>query len=346
MGIEFGVFDHMDRGGRTIGEVYAMRLALCEAYDEAGFRGYHLAEHHATSLGMSPSPGIFLSSVAQRTRRLRFGPAVYVLPTYEPLRLIEEICMLDQLSGGRFELGVGRGFSPFELAYFGVGHLQSRARFDEVFDVVKKGLTSEVLNHNGPHFNFTDVPMALQPVQRPHPPIWQGVTRVESAVPAARAKVNMIMNGPAARILPATNRYRQEWKAAHGDLPLGFMGLTRHIHVADSDKEAEATARQAYGVWYQSNAELWKRYQTESLIFPKTFEDAMRTQVAIVGSPDTVRARIAEDIGASGCNYFVGRYAFGDMSLAQALRSVELMKSEVMPHFSAEQNEQVLKVSA
>ena len=113
-----------------------------------------------------------------------------------------------------------------------------------------------------------------------------------------------------------------------------MMGLTRHIHVADTDAEAEATARQAYGVWYNSNAELWRRFQTESLIFPKTYDEAMRNKVAIVGSPETVRARIAEDMSGSGCNYFVGRYAFGDVKLEQVLRSVELMKNEVMPHFA------------
>ncbi|MFM9968067.1 MAG: LLM class flavin-dependent oxidoreductase [Burkholderiales bacterium] len=334
MSIQFGVFDHMDQGGRPIAEVYAMRLALCEAYDEAGFRAYHVAEHHATTLGMSPSPGIFLSAVAQRTKRLRFGPAVYVLPTYDPLRLIEEICMLDQMSGGRFELGVGRGFSPFELAYFGVGHLHSRARFDEVLEIVKQGLTSEVLNHKGALYNYADVPMVLQPVQRPHPPLWQGVTRVEGAAQAARNRVNMIMNGPVARIRPATDRYRLEWKSAHGDAPLPMLGLTRHIHVADTDAEAEASARQAYAVWYQSNAELWRRYQTESLIFAKTYDEAIRNKVAIVGSPETVRARIEEDMQGSGCNYFVGRYVFGDLGLQQAQRSIELMKMEVMPHFS------------
>ena len=335
MGIQFGVFDHMDRGGRSISDVYAMRLALCEAYDDAGFRAYHIAEHHATSLGMSPSPGIFLSAVAQRTRRLRLGPAVYVLPTYEPLRLIEEICMLDQLSAGRFELGVGRGFSPFELAYFGVGHLQSRARFDEVLEIVKKGLTSEVLTHKGPLFNYVDVPMVLQPVQRPHPPIWQGVTGVQGAAQAARNGVNMIVNGPVDRIRPATERFKSEWKSTHGEAAMPLIGLTRHIHVADTDRQAEATARQAYGIWYNSNAELWRRFQTESLIFPKTYDEAMRSKVAIVGSPETVFARIAEEMNGSGCNYFVGRYAFGDITLTHVLRCIELMKSEVMPRFSS-----------
>ena len=131
MPLEFGIFDHLDIGDFPIGELYANRLRMVEAYDEAGFYAYHLAEHHATTLGMAPSPGIFLSAVAQRTTRLRLGPMVYVLPLHEPLRLIEEICMLDQLSGGRLELGIGRGFSPFELAYFGVGHLEARPMFSK-----------------------------------------------------------------------------------------------------------------------------------------------------------------------------------------------------------------------
>ena len=97
--MRFGIFDHLDDGGVPLGQLFEERLQLIEAYDRAGFYGYHLAEHHATPLGYAPSPGVFLSAVAQRTRRLRFGPMVYLLPLYHPLRLIEEICMLDQMSG-------------------------------------------------------------------------------------------------------------------------------------------------------------------------------------------------------------------------------------------------------
>src|SRR5262249_58691603 len=97
------------------------RLQLVEAYDAAGFHAYHLAEHHATPLGMAPSPGVFLAAVAQRTRNLRFGALVYALPLHHPLRMIEEICMLDHLSGGRVDIGFGRGSSPIELAHFGAG---------------------------------------------------------------------------------------------------------------------------------------------------------------------------------------------------------------------------------
>ena len=109
--MKFGVFDHMDRGTVPLGEQYENRLKLIEAYDRAGIRTYHLAEHHATPLGMAPSPSVFLAAVAQRTRRLRFGPLVYTLPMYHPLRVAEEICMLDQMSGGRLDIGVGRGIS-------------------------------------------------------------------------------------------------------------------------------------------------------------------------------------------------------------------------------------------
>ena len=131
MRCEFGIFDHLDRGGRDLSDVYGERLSMLRAYDEAGFYAYHLAEHHGTTLGMAPSPGIFLAAAAQRTKRLRLGPMLYVLPLHDPVRLIEEICMLDQLSDGRLELGMGKGFSPFEAAFFGVSHLEAASIYDE-----------------------------------------------------------------------------------------------------------------------------------------------------------------------------------------------------------------------
>ena len=109
--MEFGIFDHLDRSGLPLKEYYEARLKLIETYDRSGFYAYHVAEHHSTPLGMAPSPSVFLSAIAQRTRRLRFGPLVYALPLHHPLRLVEEICMLDHLSGGRLEIGFGRGSS-------------------------------------------------------------------------------------------------------------------------------------------------------------------------------------------------------------------------------------------
>ena len=145
--VSFGIFDQVDRGDEPLGTLYEQRLRLVAAADAAGFRAYHVAEHHATPLGMAPTPGIYLAAVAQRTRRMRFGPLVYLLPLYTPLRLIEEICMLDQLSGGRFELGVGRGISPYELAYSGVDFLAAQEIYEESLEIILAGLRGGRLTH-------------------------------------------------------------------------------------------------------------------------------------------------------------------------------------------------------
>src|SRR5207344_1503668 len=138
----FGLFDWIDRSAVPLHQLYKERLQLLEAADAASFFCYHLAEHHATPLGMAPSPALFLAAAAQVTRRIRLGPLVYLLPLYNPLRLIEEVCMLDHLSGGRLELGIGRGVTPYELRYFGVDPDDTRAMFNEALTVLAAGLTN------------------------------------------------------------------------------------------------------------------------------------------------------------------------------------------------------------
>src|SRR3954469_4324068 len=120
MSLAFGVFDHLDASGAPLRDFYEDRLKLAELYDRLGLYCYQVAEHHSTPLGMAPSPSVFLSALAQRTKRINFGPLVYTLPLYHPIRLIEEICMLDQMSGGRFQFGVGKGISPIEVRYYGL----------------------------------------------------------------------------------------------------------------------------------------------------------------------------------------------------------------------------------
>src|SRR5881394_3163860 len=134
--MQFGIFDQNDHGPYPLTEQYENRLQLIEFYDRAGFRTYHMSEHHSTPLNLTPSPSVFLAAVTQRTRRIRLGALVYVLPTHHPLRLAEEICMLDHLSGGRVEVGIGRGASPHELDYFGVDHDQAQAMYVEAYNVI------------------------------------------------------------------------------------------------------------------------------------------------------------------------------------------------------------------
>ena len=194
--MKFGIFDHLDRSDLSLKDYYEARLKLIEAYDQAGFYAYHVAEHHSTPLGMAPSPSVFLAAVAQRTRRIRFGPLVYALPLYHPIRLIEEICMLDQISGGRLEIGFGRGASSTETSFYGLDPAKAQQIYAEGLELVIQGLSKRMLNFRGDFFSFENVPMELEPLQKPHPPIWYGVHSVDSAERAARKGLHVVSLDP------------------------------------------------------------------------------------------------------------------------------------------------------
>ena len=136
--MKVGLFDHVEAADRPLSTLFDERLTFAQAADEAGIYCLHVAEHHATPLNLIPVPGVYLGAVARLTRRIRFGPLVYLLPLYSPLRLIEEICILDHLSHGRLEVGVGRGVSPYELGYHKVDHDKSRDIFIEAFDCTEE----------------------------------------------------------------------------------------------------------------------------------------------------------------------------------------------------------------
>ena len=169
--MKIGLFDHVERGDRPLATLFDERLTFVKAADEAGIYCLHVAEHHATPLNMVPVPGVYLGAVARATKRMRLGPLVYLLPLYSPLRLIEEICMLDHLSHGRLEVGVGRGVSPFELKYHKIEHDDSRDIFIDAFNCISAGLTADTLNYSGTHYQYENVPIALRPLQQPHPAV-------------------------------------------------------------------------------------------------------------------------------------------------------------------------------
>ncbi len=330
--MEFGIFDHLDHTGAPLPDFYEDRLKIAEAYDRAGFYAYHLAEHHATPLGMAPSPNVFLAALAQRTKRLRFGPMVFVVPLYHPLRLISEICMLDQMSGGRLELSFGRGASPIELEYFGADPKQAQDIYNEAVEVILTGLSHKTLSFHGKHFNFDNVPMALGPLQTPHPPIWYGAHAPDSAARAARKALNIINLDPTAHIRETVASYRKAWQDAKGSAPLPKIGLGRFIVVADTDAQAMRLASRAYRPWFDSFIHLSRlRGRAQTHPRPEEFEPLMERGQGIAGSPATVRKLLAAQIAETGCNYVVGQFAFGDMTRDEALRSIELFARDVMP---------------
>ncbi len=341
MTFSFGIFDHLDRPGPDLAAHYADRLALVAAADAAGFYGYHVAEHHGTPIGMAPSPGVWLSAVAARTTRLRFGPLVYLLPFYNPLRLVEEICMLDNLSSGRFMLGVGRGISPFEGGFFGIDNAESPFRFAEALEAVRKGLATDRLVHRGEFYKINGVPMELRPLQRPHPPMWYGLGSERSVGTPARYGMNVVMLGPTDHLRKVAARYREAWDEESGaperaDCPVAspLIGASRHLVIAETDAEAERLARPAYDRWYRSLTQLSSSNGFRQITSIGDFDEARQLGVVVTGTPDTVRDQLEKQVEIMGVNYLVFQLAFGDLGLGPARRTLDAVAAEIMPAFA------------
>lgn len=338
--MKFGIFDHVDQSDRPLARQLDERLEFVAAADAAGYYCYHVAEHHATPLNMVPVPGAYLGAVARATARIRIGPLVYLLPLYSPLRLIEEICMLDHLSHGRLDVGVGRGVSPFELNYHKVDPETSRDVFIEALKVVTNGLTHERLSHAGKNFSYADVPMALQPLQRPYPPVWYGSSSAVGSKWAGENGLNFVTLGAVEPAKACIDAYRDalaqrgEPAIANPDFPGGTaIGITRHVVIAESDAKAIDIARPAHAHWYANLTKL----ERENVDGPKftgaiigDMDAAMEKGSVIAGAPETVRNNVARQIEELGVNYMILGMFFGTLSQEHAMRTMRLFADEVM----------------
>jgi alkanesulfonate monooxygenase SsuD/methylene tetrahydromethanopterin reductase-like flavin-dependent oxidoreductase (luciferase family) len=335
--LKFGVFDHLDSDGTPLGEMLEKRLKLLEIMDREAFYGFHMAEHHSTPLGWVPSPSVFVSAAIQRTKRLRIGPLVYVLPMYHPLRVYEEVCMLDHMSGGRFMFG--RGAALVEHQRYGIDPAHAPAMYHEAYAVIMKACEVDVLNFEGKYYGFKDYIVQNKPVQHPHPPVWYGAPNPDAVGWAAPNGVNVVSLGPAARARAITDRYRKEWAELGrnaSDIPM--MGITRHILVAPTDKEAKNLARPAYAVWREAIEMLWQRSGIAfplTQIYPTSFDELEAIGHGIAGSPSTVRDYIGKLQAESGVNYVLGQMMFGTLAHEAAAQSITLFAREVIPAFTA-----------
>jgi alkanesulfonate monooxygenase SsuD/methylene tetrahydromethanopterin reductase-like flavin-dependent oxidoreductase (luciferase family) len=261
---------------------------------------------------------------------------VWAMPLHHPLRLIEEICMLDQLSGGRLEIGFGRGSVPIELEYYGADPDDAQEVYAEAVEVVLMGMTCKVLHFHGKRFSFK-VPMEIEPLQKPHPPVWYGVHAVDSAERAARRNLNVVSLDPPAETRLSIERYRTIWPQVHPPTTaFPKLGLGRFIVVAPTDAEALTLARRAYLVWHASFTHLFRLHgRSQSHPRPAIFDLVIERGQGVAGTPATVAEFLSSQLDATGCNYVVGQFAFGDLTLAECLRSIELFSTEVMPRLRA-----------
>jgi alkanesulfonate monooxygenase SsuD/methylene tetrahydromethanopterin reductase-like flavin-dependent oxidoreductase (luciferase family) len=331
--MKFGIFDQNDATGRPLDQQFEERLTLAKLYEDCGFYCYQMSEHHGTPLSTAPSPSVFLAALSQRTSTLRFGSLVYLLPLYHPMRLAEEICMLDQLSKGRFEFGVGRGASPHELNYLGVNEECAPGLYAEAFDIIRQALTQGVLNFQGKHWSFDNVELSVRPFQNPHPPIWYAAGSADSAAWPAKNGLNLICAGPVERVRAITDRYRAERTQMKGSTSANLLAINRYIFVADTDNEARAIANRAWPTFHRSFWKLWLRHGGEPKTFkvPSDLTPMVESGFAVVGSAETVRRSLAQQVQDSGVNYVSGTFAFGDLTFDEVAHSVRTFSREVMP---------------
>src|SRR5260370_27810239 len=240
------------------------------------------------------------------------------------------------MRGGRLEIGFGRGSSPSELIYYGQDPDQSQKIYAEALELVVKGLTQRTLTFHGEFFHVEDVPMELEPLQKPHPPIWYGVHAPDSAARAARKGLRVVSLDPPRETCIAFDSFRAAWREMRGAASLPLIGLGRFIVVGETDAAALAIARRAYPRWHASFTHLRRKHnRINAHPRPATFDQLAGVGQGVAGTPDTVTARLRKQIEVTGSNYLVGHFVFGDLSVYEAMGSIELFARRVMPQLAS-----------
>ena len=344
--VEFGLFDWIDTSpGASPHEVYDGRLRLLAAADESEFATYHLAEHHGTPLGLAPSPGTFVAAAARETGRIRLAPTTFVVPLYDPLRLVQEIAMLDQLSHGRLDIGVGKGASPQEAAMYGLTPPETADRFERLMPAILEALETGVFRRPGKDGTPGEpIPLHVPVFQRPHPPLWYPTSNPASIPRLGEQGYNVLfgfgfVSPPLDVVREQSTVFFDRFRASseNGTVRYGLPGVTprfglmRHVFVAATDDEARALARPAFDDHYDSFTHLWRKAGSERFSGPIDLDDLIAEGKAYVGSPQTVADMITGAVTAGDVNYLAGAFAWGSLSTDDSLRSLRLFRDVVIP---------------
>lgn len=332
MTFAFGIFDSFDLGGFTPGQVIAGRLDFAVAAEAAGIGHYHVTEHHGTPLSVCPSPNLFLAALSQRTSHMRMGVLVNVLPAHEPLRLAEEVAILDQLTGGRLDVGVGRGVSPYELAYFGVDAERAPEIYAETRDALTAAWSTGRLAHRGKLLRDYDAELSVLPVQRPHPPLWYASPNRETAEWAGAHGVNLVGRWNGGAFIPAVEAYWRAW--ADAGRPGGTpprIGSAARVYIGRTDAEGLARFRQANEVFSAELTKLWHQHGNHRADATADTEGTLASGNAIAGSAATVRDRLVEQVRQYPVNYLELTLAFGDLTPEEARANLAAFAETIMP---------------
>jgi natural product biosynthesis luciferase-like monooxygenase protein len=330
---------------------YQQALALAARADELGYHHIRTVEHYFRGYGgYSPSPIVFLTAVAQRTRRARLVTGA-VLPAFNhPIKLAAELAMLDCLSDGRLDAGFARAFLPEEFDAFQVPMDESRARFEEGITAVKRLWTEPEVRFEGLFHQFGPLPLLPRPVQQPHPPIWvAAIQTAESFVWAGEQGYNlMIVPYLSAFDSVATNlrAYRESCERAGHSAGGRQVQMSFHLYVAEDGvtarREAQAPMeeyirlfRQSATAWIGRTSGQYKGYERlVNILDAITYERVLAESRALIGDPVEVAAQMRMLIAQFGPVEPSLQVMFGDIPEAAARRSLELFAAEVMPRLT------------
>lgn len=336
--MRFGLFSVVDHYPtelkRSLAEFYAELLEQAETADASGFHSFWVAEHHFHEYGAVPRPSVFLSAVAARTKQIRLGSAVAVLPLDHPLRIAEDYAMLDLISNGRLEFGVGSGylqheFDGFNLIEAGADTQLRRQRFDESLDIIRASWSGEKVHYTGQVFQIDGVQLNVVPIQEPEPPIFIAVLRNEVAPFVGKKHLGMMMIPYATtdkidELKTACDNYKKEYlasgkqKSMEPRIPFGL-----HCFCAQSTEEARNFARP-----YMDRYVRTRLYAKQ-----RSFDELIDKDVLAVGDPQEI-IRIASLYEKAGLSDFLMIMNFGGMPHEAVLNSIKLIAKEVIPHFA------------
>jgi alkanesulfonate monooxygenase SsuD/methylene tetrahydromethanopterin reductase-like flavin-dependent oxidoreductase (luciferase family) len=346
--MKLGLFDHMQKNDKpelTYADLYANHLEIIQFADDAGMDFYFVAEHHF-DLGFSEcaSPGTIIAAASQRTKNIRLGPLVYVLPLWNPIRVAEEVAMLDNLTQGRLECGFGAGIGPFTFAAYGVPWNEKRKMMWEAFRMIKGMWQSPSYSYEGEYFRCKDVEMCIPLVQKPHPPIWMPTRSPESIEEAASTGVSTVQWVPPRMkiVRDAFDRYREVYQRVRPAGQKPRIGLMREIYVAESDQQARDEAKDHWVYfWHRrgggrtygghGHGNLTTLLDGERKKELMDIDHSIAEGSLICGSPETVTRQIREIATQAGADTFLGEFTFGALEHRQVMNSLRLFADQVMP---------------
>ena len=346
--------------GTAIADEYDAHISLAQRIEELGWHSYFVIEHQNAPMGTS-APSVYLTAVARATSRLRVGAMMWQLPFYNPLRLAQEVAMLDQLSRGRVEFGTGIGVHEHEFIRWGVDYYQRAAISEEVLALVKMAWTRDEVTFQGKYFQFDEALPHPKPFQQPHPPIWAAVHSDTSVEFAARNNYHVAKNLDTDEVVAGKfDLYRRIWKESGHAGAMPRMFLMRTVHVAPTDEQAHEEAREflAAGAERVGGGPIaqtrigWGSHQrgmgrdserADNKARGATMAQAARDYqfsidngLALVGSPSTVIRKLQEGQQRMGYDLFCTNHQIGRMPPEMVTRSIELFGKEVIPAFAAE----------